>query len=356
MLKNIIELTKKLVQIPSIADKPEELKRVLETALKEVSQFSIERFYENNNPSAIVYSGKKRPDKFRVILSGHLDVVPGHKDQYQVIEKNGRLYGRGTDDMKAGCAAIILLFKELADKLSFPLGLQLTTDEETGGFAGVKHQVEKGIKTEFFLTAESTQLNIKNEAKGVIWGKVTAKGSAAHSAYLWNGNNAAWKIKAFLNKLEQAFPVPKKETWQTTVNLSLINTPNQTFNKVPDKASAGFDCRYIPADRGSILAKLKSLVPNDLSLEILENESFHYCSPKSEFISKLSNSINKVANQQAILNHGHGASDARHYSAVGTSAIEFGPIGNGLHSDDEWVDTQSLLLFYNVLKEYLLGL
>lgn len=356
MLNNILSLSKKLISIPSTKDNPKEIKRVLEVALDELKGYTIERFESNGSPSALIYTGKTRPKKFKIILNGHLDVVPAKPEQFNPKEISGKLYGRGADDMKAATAVLILLFKELAKKVSYPLALQLVTDEEIGGYDGVRHQINKGVKTDFFIAGETTKFQVKNEAKGLIWLKIITVGKSAHGAFLWRGENALWKLKKILDKIEKTFPVPKKPVWRTTVNLAKISTPNMTANKVPDYAEALLDFRYVSADAKTIEKSIKKLVGDEAKIEFLENEPVHFSSEDSQYVLKLQETSQRLLGRKIKIVKGHGASDARHCSRVGLAAIEFGPQGHGLHSDNEYMEIKSLNDYYQVLRQFLLSL
>jgi len=135
----------------------------------------------------LVYFQKTRPNNFKIILNAHLDVVSGRKEQYKPYEKDGKLFGRGAIDMKGAAAVEILVFKEIAKKVSYPLALQLVTDEEIGGFCGTKYQIEKGVRADFVIAGEPTDFGVNNKAKGIIWLKIKTKGKAAHGAYPWRG-------------------------------------------------------------------------------------------------------------------------------------------------------------------------
>lgn len=156
------------------------LKKVLEVAKNELNEFMVEYFERNNTLSVLVYNQEKRPKKFRVILNAHLDVVSGKDEQFQHFQSKDRFYGRGAIDMKGGVSIEILVFKELAKKLYYPIALQLVTDEEIGGFNGTKYQIEKGVKSDFVIAGESTDFGINNQAKGINWVKNKIKGKTAH--------------------------------------------------------------------------------------------------------------------------------------------------------------------------------
>ncbi|MFA6006025.1 MAG: M20/M25/M40 family metallo-hydrolase [Patescibacteria group bacterium] len=355
-MDTIVKLAKDLIAIPSTKENPQALKDVLERALQEVSEYTIERFEKNGVPSALVYSGTTRPKRFKIILNAHLDVVPGREEQYKPFEKDGKLYGRGTDDMKAAAAVEILVFKELAKRVTYPLGLQLVTDEEVGGFNAAKHQAEQGVLCDFMIAGEPTSFGVNNKAKGIVWAKVTATGKTAHGAYPWNGESAVWKLTQFLNNLQQTYPVPKHEVWQTTVNVARVTTENQTMNKVPDKAEAGLDVRYIPEDSETIIASLNKLLVLGTALDIQLKEPSQFTDEKNNFVVKLREATQQVTGTLSEVIVKHGGSDVRHYNAAGCDGVTFGPIGAGLHTDEEWVDIQSLNTYLEILKKFLMAI
>ncbi len=334
-------------------------------ALSYLKDFTVEYFKKDGVPSALIYPQSKRPKKFKVIFNAHLDVVGGKEEQFQSKIKNNRLYGRGAIDMKGAAAVMILVFKELAKKLNFPLALQLVTDEEIGGFSGTKYQIEKGVRADFVIAGEPTDFGINHKAKGIVWAKVYFSGKAAHGAYPWQGENALWKAKKALDRLEKIKPVPKKEVWRTTVNLAKIETSNQTFNKVPDNAILFLDIRYIPEElRGkdfqkgkeTLIKKLKKIFASDGKLETILVEPPQLTNEKNPFVLALKKSINQVIQKQPKMVIKHGGSDIRHFNQVGVDGVTFGPIGYGLHSNEEWVDVRSLEDYYQILNRFLKSL
>ena len=361
MPHKILSLTKSLISIPSTRDNKKALNDVLDLALKEVKDFTIERFEKDGYPSALVYSQKTRPNNFKVILNAHLDVVSGTHEQFKAYEKDGKLFGRGAVDMKGAAAVEILVFKEVAKKVSYPLALQLVTDEEIGGFCGTKYQIEKGVRADFVLAGEPTDFGINNKAKGIIWLKFKTKGKAAHGAYPWQGKNALWIAKKILDKIEKQYPVPKKEAWQTTFNLAKIETGNQTFNKVPDEATISFDIRYIPEEfagknfekgKEVLAKKLKKLVSKLGEIEIILFEPPQFTDEKNFYVLRLKEAAKKVLKKNIKTIVKHGGSDIRHFNQVGCQGVTFGPIGDNLHSVNEWADIKSLEKYFEILWQF----
>ncbi len=357
MQEEILSLAKKLIAIQSTKDNPKELERVLETVLSYLNEFPKTLYRKDKlPPSAIVYNFKPKSGRFRLVLNAHLDVVPANKNLFEPKIKNGKLFGRGAYDMKAAAAAEVLLFKNIAPKVRYPLALQLVTDEETGGQNGTALHVKKGLKTDFVVSGDTTNFCINNQAKGILWLKVKTQGVSAHGAHPWEGENAIWKMINFLNKLKKEFPVPKYEVWKTTVNLARIETPNQSFNKVPDECVAFLDIRYISQDKKSIRKRIRKIGGKNVGIEIEMFEPEHYTSPKSPLLEKFSSSFVKITQKKPSLLCSHGASDLRYFNKIGSQGICFSPKGHGLHSDNEWVNISSLVSFYKILEDFLLGL
>jgi succinyl-diaminopimelate desuccinylase len=258
-------------------------------------------------------------------------------------------------DMKASVAAFIVVFKELAKNVDYPLALQFVTDEEIGGFHGTKYQIDQGVRGDFVIVGETTNFMIENEAKGIIWAKVFSSGKAAHGAYPWKGENAFWKMNTFLNALEKSFPLPKTRQWVTTVNLAKVATNNETFNKIPDSCEAWLDIRYIPQDSEKVIPTLRKILPKEFKLEILEKEPAQFVPTDNQHVKELQKIGRQVSKKKLSLNQGQGSSDARHYTRVNCDSIEFGPLGGGMGEDEEWVDIQSLGEYADILRQFLLS-
>jgi len=355
MQDQILNLSRELISIPSTKDSPEKLEAVLKFALANLPGFEFKKFIDHNCPSLLVYNHWPKDGKFKIILNAHLDVVPGKPEQFSAKIEGDKLIGRGAVDMKAAGAAELLTFKEVAKKVSYPLALQLVTDEEIGGQYGVKYQISQGVLTDFYLCGEYSGLGLGCDTKGVLWLKIITHGTRAHGAFLWNGINAITKLVAEINSVKKLFPVPQKEAWKTTCNFSVI-TGGNTVNQVPDLAAVTLDIRHIAGDQAKdIISKIKSrFVFPDTELEIIEDEPVNHANRSHQLVKILADSVKSVTGKKAEFVKFHGASDARHYSSAGATALDIGPTGTGLHSDYEWVSITSLEKYYRVLKNFLL--
>jgi succinyl-diaminopimelate desuccinylase len=259
-------------------------------------------------------------------------------------------------DMKANLVCAIEAFKNTAKQVQYPLALQLVTDEEIGGFKGTLHQVEEGVNAEFVLSTEPTNFDIVHEAKGVMWLAITATGETAHGAYPWRGDNAVETIIQLVKHLQTLIINPTEQKWQSTCNIAGIDTPNPTYNKVPDVCTLRLDIRFVPGEGEQLLESIRQSLPANCSLKILANEPALDTKKDNPFVQSLIAVTKQVVGREVILRGAQGSSDARHFQRVGTQGIEFGPVGEGIGSDDEWVSVASLEQFQTILEQYIRAL
>lgn len=356
MASDTLTLSKKLIALKTDPGNKRELRQALQLVEKELKGFHVERFERNGVVSILVSNTPRRSKRFKVLLNGHLDVIPGKDFQYKPKVVGRRLYGVGSMDMKSNVACLIQAFKESAHKVSYPLGLQIVTDEEIGGFDGTQYQVQQGVRADFVIAGETTQFDIVNQAKGILWLKISCIGQSAHGAYPWRGKNAIVKMNRCLADLLKIFPVPSKQAWKTTINISRIETTNHTFNKVPDRCTAWIDLRFLPSEKATILKRFRAALPRGFSVEVVAHEPALYVDSKNPYVRQLKSITEKITRKKVTCYSAQGSSDARHFTRVGCAGVEFGPIGKGIGTDNEWVSIPSLEQYQRILREFLLSL
>ncbi|NMO56623.1 M20/M25/M40 family metallo-hydrolase [Actinoplanes sp. TBRC 11911] len=344
-----------LVAIPSTSDRPADLARALDFVLAEIgTDFPVRRYSSNGKPSALVHAGD---GPFRVILNAHLDVVPGAPAQFAARRDGDRLYGRGTQDMKAAALAMVDAFRATAGTLGYPVALQLVTDEEVGGFDGTAHQIAAGVRAGFVVIGEYSDLRVVTASKGICMAMLTASGSAAHAAYPWLGSNALLTLIAGIDRLMRRYPVPAAEAWTTTVNVARVETPNTATNQVPASATAFLDIRFPPGDT-DFHGRTPSQVADHLSAvaglpaEVAALGQPHETSPDNPLLASLRAALTGAGGPGTTMRK-HGASDSRHYHAAGVDTVICGPGGNGQHGPDEYVDLTSVEAYRNALIAFL---
>jgi succinyl-diaminopimelate desuccinylase len=354
-MKKIVPLTKKLISIPSVSGDSEKTNEIVELVKKTLSGYAFKMYSCNDIPS-LLYRNTAETKNFKIILNAHLDVVPGKTQQFEPNERNGRIYGRGAYDMKAAAAVMILLFKEIAADVSYPLGLQLITDEELANSKGTTYQLEQGIKTDFAIIGEcGSNLNIINENKNTVAAEITTSGIVSHGAYPWKGKNAILRMNEVIKILQKHFPVPTAETFATTVNITQITASNKTWNTTPDDCTITLDIRFPKEESTTALNLITSLLPKDVTFKVLQKRTHYETNPQNKYIAALKKAGAAITGQQLHVTKTFGGSDAIFFHKKGYNAIEFGPVGAGQHDSDEWVDIKKLEDYYLILKSFLLA-
>jgi succinyl-diaminopimelate desuccinylase len=291
-----------------------------------------------------------------LILNGHLDVVPGKEEQFTPFEEDGKLYGRGSADMKSGAAAMLSTILDLKDKkLPCKVQLQLVTDEETGGLNCSQYLAANGFRGDFVICGEPTQLGIGVQAKGILQLDINFSGKSAHGSRPWQGDNAIIKAYQSFDKiLKLPFAREKSELYDSpSINLSKIEG-GDVYNKVPDRCKMSLDIRFLPEQRADTIVKqIECAVEGQVQVH-------SYGDPVKTkvndiYVEKLMESINRITNNKPEIFGQHGSADTRFYSKYDIPAVEFGPIGANWHGDDEYVLISSVYTYKDVLKNFILN-
>jgi succinyl-diaminopimelate desuccinylase len=351
---DVIMLASQLIGLRTDAGRHDELRAALDLIARQLpADVTVEWFVRNGHHSFLAYAGASRPERFRVILNGHVDVIPGKPQQYQATRVDDRIYGVGALDMKSNLAVLCAVFADMVHRVPYPLALQVVSDEEIGGFDGTLLQVEQGVRADFVISGETTQFNVVHQAKGIVWLKVHAQGVPAHGAYPWRGQNALSMLTEAWQRIATAFPVPTHEAWVTTVNLARIETSNVAFNKVPDEAHMWLDVRCVPADAHTVVARIREYVGATCRVEVIANEPALDVPATHPDIVRLQAAVASVRGAPAPLSAAMGSSDARHFTHVGCAGVEFGPVGGGIGSDEEWTSVVGLTDYAAIMRHFL---
>lgn len=290
-----------------------------------------------------------------IIFNGHVDVVSGKREQFNPIKREGKLYGRGAADMKAGVAAMMCALVKLKDlKLHTKVQLQIVSDEEIGGFNCSGYLVEKGYLGDFVICAEPTQLGIGLQAKGILQIDIEISGKSAHSSRPWEGVNAIEKAYEVYQKIVKLPFMQESSVFYSfpSINLAKIHG-GDVYNKVPERCSMSFDIRFLPTQsKDEIIAQIKETVDDKVSVR-MDGEAVR-TDPDNPFIMTLRPIIKKYTKKEVVIFGQHGAADTRFYSALGIPAIEFGPSGANWHGDEEYIILDSVYHYQKMLVEFVL--
>ena len=293
--------------------------------------------------------------KQRLILNGHVDVVSGNHGQFTPQIRNGRIYGRGTADMKAGVASLMVAMTELQqlELGNTSVQLQLVTDEETGGQHCAGYLTENGYLGDFVICGEPTQIGIGFQAKGVLQFDLHIKGKPAHGSRPWEGDNAIVKaMEVYENILMLPFATENTDIYERpSINLAKI-FGGDVYNKVPGACTISFDIRYLPTQNpDDILKQIKTLTDGEIEVHLCGTAVTN--DKNNPYIEKLIEQVHSVTGNDEVRVFGqHGLADTRYFAKYDVPAIEFGPTGGKWHGDGEYAEIDSLDIYKDIIVKF----
>jgi succinyl-diaminopimelate desuccinylase len=290
-----------------------------------------------------------------VVLHGHLDVVPGFKQQFEPQVDGDKLYGRGAYDMKGAIAAMLLVTAAMReqDRVRVRLGIVGDEESEEDTERGSDHLVDTGFTGDFAITGEPTDLHIGIEAKGVLALRLEVGGTAAHGATPWLGDNAVLNAIDVFRSIESLpFARHSSELFdRPSINLGRI-VGGDALNKVPDRCVIDVDIRYLPEqDPKAILEEVREI--GGIEVKALLTRPPATVDRNSAYLKALRWSTTQHHDGEPMSVGRDGASDAVSFLRVGVPAVEFGPVGAGHHGPAEWVSVSSLETYRQTLDSFL---
>ncbi|MFP5362324.1 MAG: M20 family metallopeptidase [Thermoleophilia bacterium] len=294
-----------------------------------------------------------------VILHGHVDVVPAHEGQFVPRIEGDRLIGRGAYDMKGGLAAMMCAVHDIAENDKVRVRFICVPDEESDNldFRCTEALVQEGLRGDFAITGEPTDLHIGVEAKGVLAIRVEVTGTAAHGSTPWLGDNAILKTYDVFRRIETLrFSRESSDLFdRPSINIARI-VGGDAFNKVPDRCTMDIDIRFLPnQDPGEILAEVRAL-GDDVRIVKTFQRAPARVSRSNPYVRALREAVSNSLEDEALSIGRDGASDAISFLEAGVPAVEFGPTGGGHHGPEEWVSIDSLTRHRQALRDFVLGL
>ena len=290
-----------------------------------------------------------------IILHGHLDVVPAHDGQFTARVEGDRLIGRGAYDMKGALAAMMATMKDVADQDGVRVRFVCVPDEESEDVSrrSTDTLVSEGLRGDFAITGEPTDLHIGVQAKGVLAVRVAVSGVSAHGSTPWMGDNAILKAHDAFRRIE-TLPFSRESSDlfdRPSINLARIQG-GDAFNKVPDICTMDVDIRFLPnQDPGEVLAQIRSIP--DLSIVKCFTRAPAIVSRRNPYVRALRDAVGRTIEGEALSVGRDGASDAISFLEAGVPAVEFGPVGAGHHGPEEWVSISSLARFRSALGDFI---
>lgn len=381
----LVETARMLVRIPSETP-PSDTRAAAAAVMDMVSPLPhVEANLHTSEPpidNLVAVTRSSRPGK-RLVFNGHLDTYPTgdpatwQDDPFSGEIRDGKLFGRGSGDMKGGIAGSILAFRILAENRDLwdgELVLALAGDEESMGQLGTKYLIDTVPEARgdaMICPDVGSPLVPRVGEKGMIWIDVFADGKPAHGAHVHRGVNAIDRLRLAMDSLAtlNGYPVttpdeaaatiaaakPVSEPLggdgeaeilqRITVNFGRIEG-GQTANLVADRAEVNADIR-LPL--GVTVAEIEAVIgtllgPIDgVRFDITRRYEPSWTSPQDPIVGAVLRSSAQVLGKTPVINMRVGASDARLFRAAGIPTIVCGLTPHNLGGPDEYADLDEMV-------------
>lgn len=355
--EDLVELTRHLMLMRTTEFEPEERRRCLDfirSHIDVLENLELREIEHNGCRSLIAHpAGCPEPE---ILMVGHIDVV-AHADHlvYRGEIEGGRIVGPGAGDMKGAVAIILEVFRHtLRRDPEASLGIAITDDEEIGGMNGIGHLFgQAGIRCGMALVPDGGSLNrITIQEKGILHLDLHCRGLSGHASRPWLGDNAVehllTRLMILRDHFDRTYP-GTEDHWHPTCAITTVNSPNRTINRIPASAQANLDVRFPhPHTAAEMLAFVRETLGEHIEVEAVIPAEPADFSPDPLF-QKITSELTK---EPVVLERSHGGSDARFIAAQGIPAILSRPLVGKLHAIDEWIDIDSMGIFYQIYERY----
>lgn len=301
-----------------------------------------------------------------LLLCGHLDTVgvEGMRDPFTPVVRDGRLHGRGAQDMKSGVAAMIDAAARLARRGGLPAGrlvVAAVADEEhasLGADALVRDHAADGA-----VVTEPTDLRMATCHKGFEWVEVETRGRAAHGSRPADGRDAILRMGRVLDRLEVVNARLAEGPSHPLLGAASLHASTiaggREFSVYPDRCRLSFERRTLlgeapDAGLAEAQAILDGLARDDPEFEGSARPVFTRPPHELSVGHPLCRALARVLDRRGESAEPIGMSfwtDAAILARAGIPAVLFGPRGAGLHGREEHVEMDSVLACRDVLVD-----
>ena len=341
--ERLAERTLALVDIPSVSRAEAEAMAYVRTELPLAPVWSSE--------DVLFATSRRTPGRPLVMLAGHVDTVPAQDNVPGRIE-NGSVIGLGASDMKGGVAVMLELADwAAANETELDLGFLFFTREELPAEESPVPEFldacAEAKEAALVIVLEPTDNELHVGCVGNLSAGLTFRGTSAHSARPWTGENAIHKAAATLAPLAELEPLDVEVdglVFREVVSVVAIEG-GIADNVVPDRCLAGLNYRYAPGrTREQAEARLRQLA-GDADVEILGNSPPAHVVVDTPLVARLREAGGLAVRPKQAW------TPVAQFAEAGLDAVNLGPGATRYaHRVDEQVDTAELVRTYETLR------
>jgi acetylornithine deacetylase len=289
-----------------------------------------------------------------LMFCGHTDVVAGSAEQFQPVLRDGRMYGRGTNDMKGGIAAALVAVERLAqgERPAGDVLLAWVIDEEWASL-GAEALVERH-RADAALLPEQTDLDVVFAHGGFVWYDVVSAGRESAGGEPQHGQDGIALAGAFLTgviALDRELETRTTPEWgRPNVHASTIRG-GQNYPSYPAECVIGVERCLMPgesvaqshAEMESLLGRARAADPrfSGRAQVVIAREPV-LLGRDEPIVSMVTNAARDQLGHDPVVRSDYGWMDSGVLVDAGIPCVVFGPTGAGLHTAEEWVDLDSL--------------
>ncbi len=369
-----LELSLELLKRPSVTPVDYDCQNIMAERLKKVG-FQIENMRFEDVDNLWARKGTAAP---LFCFAGHTDVVPTGKLEawdsapFEPQIRDGKLYGRGSADMKTALAAMVIATERFVSKYPDHKGsiaYLITSDEEGPSINGTVKVIEtleaRNEKITWCLVGEPSSTNklgdiIKNGRRGSLNGVLTIQGKQGHVAYPHLARNPIHLATTALDKL-------CKEVWDhgneyfpaTSFQISNIQAGTGATNVIPDILTVTFNFRYCTEVTAEQLKQRVCDLLDQHQLDYHINwtlSGLPFLTPVGELVNATQTAIQHVTGEQTTLSTSGGTSDGRFIAPTGAQVIELGVLNATIHQINEHVNVDDLEPLTEIYEQILVNL
>lgn len=361
---DLIKVIEQLVAFKTVTGNKSEIDNCLTYIQNTASNFgayvSIHNF---EDASPVILIANTSEYNFDALVLGHIDVVPADDNMFTPIIKDGKIFGRGTLDMKSFVAvALNSLEYVIQNNLNIKFGVILSTDEETGSkstqaFLNRFPDLTSEVVLDNDVGGDITKIITK--CKNPVFVKLISKGKASHGSTPWEGIDANEKLFHVWQNIRTIYPYFSLDTlvpsnmWIDTVHFAKING-GETSNVIAENAQALLDFRLTEnSSITDLCSNLDKCLEKDTHYEIISASIPVVMDEQNFYIQTYKQLVEKHLNTTVKFEHIGGATDSREFAAKGSVIIMHSGTGNGMHAKDEYAEIDSIINIAQIQKEFL---
>lgn len=348
----LAELTLELCRIPSETRHEAEIATWVQRRCTEVAGAAAVTRIGNSIICDPCHEAADRQTLPVVALVGHLDTVKCAEAQDYAV-RGGRVYGCGASDMKAGVAVMLALldrWRELHG--ARPVWIFYDAEEGPAEENGLQPVLDSGVlpPLDFAFILEPTDMGLQPGCMGTMHATVTVRGTRAHSARPWQGENAVYRaiplLERFAARERRAVTFGELTFYEVYVVTQALTSNSK--NVVPDALTLNVNVRFAPGNTAEAAeAELREIVGELGEVEITD------CAPSGDVHLDHPLIAGWRRREALPVRPKQAWTDVARFTSNGTPAVNFGPGETSqAHQANEWCSVESLEFCYRALRRF----